>query len=52
MRVMTVEEQDGDRTVTTFERVDSQRRFAEPELRHIFESGEPLVGATGAPTAP
>jgi outer membrane lipoprotein-sorting protein len=52
MRVMTVEEQDGDRTVTTFEHVDSQRRFAEPELRHIFESGEPLVGATGVPTAP
>jgi len=52
MRVMTVEEKDGDRTVTTFERVDSQRRFAEPELRRLFESREPLVGAAGAATAP
>lgn len=52
MRVMTVEEKDGDRTVTTFERVDSQRVFAEAELRHIFESREPLEGPPGGPTAP
>ena len=46
-RVMTVEEKDGDRTVTTFDRVDPERIFAEAELRRIFEVREPLASRPG-----
>lgn len=47
-RAMTVEEKDGDRTVTTFERVDPERVFAETELLHIFEEREPLASSSGS----
>jgi hypothetical protein len=53
MRVMSVEEKDGDRTVTTFERVDPRREYGEAELERIFETREPLTRepALGGPDA-
>jgi outer membrane lipoprotein-sorting protein len=47
-REMMVEEEDGDRTVTTFERVRTDRSFTDSELRRIFETREPLEGAESA----
>lgn len=52
MRRMTVEEKDGDRTVTRFERVDPRREFAAAELQRIFETREPLAERPGASPAP
>ena len=51
-REMVVEEADGDRTVTTFERVHADRAFADSELRRIFEAREPLEGSAGTTPEP
>jgi hypothetical protein len=51
-REMVVEEEDGDRTVTTFERVRADRAFADSELRRIFEAHEPLEGSADAAPEP
>jgi len=48
MREMTVEELDGDRTVTRFDSVASDRDFTPAEIERIFVAGEPLRGADGA----
>jgi hypothetical protein len=47
MTGMAVAERDGDRTVTTFDRVEAERAFSAPELERIFAAGEPLEGVAG-----
>ncbi|MDH3212843.1 MAG: outer membrane lipoprotein carrier protein LolA [Myxococcales bacterium] len=51
-REMVVEEEDGDRTVTTFEWIRADRAFADSELRRIFEAREPLNGSESATPEP
>jgi len=47
MREMSIEERDGDRIVTHFESVESDRTFTPAEIERIFTAGEPLTGAGG-----
>jgi hypothetical protein len=47
MREMTVEERDGDRTVTHFDSVASDRAFTPAEIERIFVEGKPLRGVDG-----
>lgn len=47
MQEMSIVERDGDRTVTHFDSVVSDRAFSPAELERIFIAGEPLRGADG-----
>jgi outer membrane lipoprotein-sorting protein len=49
VREMQITEKDGDRTVTRFETLSSDRAFAPAELERIFVGGEPLEAALTGP---